>query len=99
MLRDFPTRLSIMVPTAIALKKLGGIADVATLNAAVADLVGISTDLMELKHPGITQSEFAYRCAWARTYLKRRGLLTSPRPRYWTLSSGADFYPIPSSTP
>ena len=71
----FPDRPSLMLATLQALRELGGVATVNEINDAVMRILRLPGDLRRVKHRSGGRAEFGYRCAWARTHLKQRGLV------------------------
>jgi restriction system protein len=73
-------------PTIEALKKLGGSAAVTELEDKVASLLNLSeSDINEI-HKG-NRTKFGYRLAWARSYLKRCGLIDNSARGVWSLTN------------
>lgn len=72
-------------PVPQALKSLGGSATIEELNAKVATDMKLSLAVPhDREHGG--RSEFAYRVAWARSYLKVAGLITNSERGVWALT-------------
>ncbi len=75
----------LLAPLLEALKLLGGSASVQEQEDKVASLLQLSEkDLAEI-HRG-NRTKFSYRLAWARTYLKRYGLLENSSRGVWALT-------------
>jgi restriction endonuclease Mrr len=74
---SLPTYDAMMNPLLQAMKELGGSGTVEEINSKVADILGLRDEQLEIahdsKHGGRT--EFEYRLAWTRSYLKRYGIL------------------------
>ena len=72
-----PSHLQLMNPVIQALKSLGGSGTIEEINNKVAELLGFSSEQLEVLHDPEkgAQTEIEYRLAWARTYLKKYGLL------------------------
>lgn len=83
-----PTYDSLMNPLVRALKSLGGSGTVEEINDRVAEITKLSDDQLEVLHNpakgGMT--EFEYRSAWTRTWLKRYGLLENSSRGVWALT-------------
>lgn len=79
-------------PTLRALRKLGGSASVPELLEQVIEDLQPPQEVIEQPHPGKTnETELAYRLAWARTYLKKYGLITNSTRGVWAFTpKGAD---------
>ena len=74
-------------PTLKALKNLGGSATNEELVEAVLSIIQLSEKDSNKPHLGSeTQTEFEYRLAWAKTYLKKYGLITNSKRAIWALT-------------
>lgn len=77
-----------MNPMVRALKELGGSGSVQEIYERTTTLMGLAEELLSAPHAkGDSQSEVAYRMAWARTYLKKAGYLDNSQRGIWTLTS------------
>jgi restriction system protein len=74
-------------PTVEALRALGGSGSVDEVNSEVSVRMGFSEEIQGLLHGDGPETEVAYRCAWARTYLKGMGLAVNTARGLWTLTS------------
>ena len=84
---DVPTHDQLLNPTLEALRKLGGSASITELVEQVVEDLRPSQEIVELPHPGNNnQTELEYRLAWARTYLKKYGLITNSARGVWSLT-------------
>lgn len=73
-------------PTVVAFRELGGSADKQQLLDKIAEIMGLSEDVMtELHHNG-PASEVSYRVAWVQTWLKHAGILENPKRGVWVLT-------------
>lgn len=77
-------------PVLMALVKLGGSGDVASIDQEVIQIMGISDDVCAILHGNTNNSEVSYRCAWARTYLKKYGLIDNIKRGLWILTDKYD---------
>ncbi len=79
-------------PLLKVLKALGGSGSIQELNEKVIELLGFSNEVMEIIHDAETgnESEIEYRLAWARTYLKKYGLITNSSRGVWSLTKKAE---------
>jgi restriction system protein len=84
-----PRHLDLMNPTLKALRELGGSASIAELVDKVVDLIRPSKDILEHPHGDGRQTELEYQLAWARTYLKKYGLVTNSAHGIWALTPKA----------
>jgi len=76
----------LLEPLFHAMHELGGSASISEQEEAVASLMELSDDdLLEIHRHNTTK--FSYRLAWARTYLKRFGVLTNSSRGIWSLTA------------
>ena len=80
-----------MNPLLHALRSLGGSGSIEEIYEKVVDEEQLSEDVLSLVHDPekSTQTEVAYRLAWARTYLKKYGLLENSSRGIWALTSAS----------
>jgi restriction system protein len=85
---DIPTFTSYMNPVIQALKDLGGSGTIEEINNRVIELVSLSDEQTEVLHNPDKggQTEFEYRVAWTRTYLKKYGVLENSSRGVWALT-------------
>lgn len=76
----------LIIPTLQALKNLGGSGSIDEINEEVYLVAELSEEVIEVLHDenGV-QSEVDYRLAWARTYLKKYGVLENSSRGVWAL--------------
>ncbi len=81
-----PTYDKMMTPVLEALKLLGGSGSIDEINEKVYEVTGYDEETLEIPHDenGV-QTEVEYRLAWARTYLKKYGLLENSSRGVWAL--------------
>lgn len=72
-------------PLLKALQSLGGSASIQEQEDEVAGILGLSDNDVSEIHRG-NRTKFSYRLAWARTYLKRFGLLENSSRGVWALT-------------
>jgi len=74
---DVPTFDTLMNPVVQALRILGGSGTIEEINTRVAEIAGLSDEQLEVLHDPERggQTEFEYRVAWTRTYLKKYRVL------------------------
>lgn len=81
-----PTYDDLLEPLFQVMHKLGGSASIDELEENVASYMELSEeDLAEIQRDNL--SKFRYRLAWARTYLKRFGVVTNSARGIWSLTS------------
>jgi restriction system protein len=80
---------ALMNPLLHVLKALGGSGTIEELNAKVIEAVGFSDEQLEIIHDPErgSQTEVEYRLAWARTYLKRYGVIDNSSRGVWALTA------------
>lgn len=72
-------------PLLKALHELGGSATIVELQEKTGEILGLSDEEMQEVHRG-KLSQFAYRLAWARTYLKHFDLIENSGRGVWSLT-------------
>lgn len=82
-----PTYDALMNPIIHALKSLGGSGTIDEIDNKATEVVGLSDEQLEVLHDEKGgQTEVAYRLAWARTYLKKFGILENSARGVWALT-------------
>jgi restriction system protein len=81
-----PTYDKMLIPTLKALKQLGGSGSIGEINEKVYKIADIDEETLAILHKedGML-SEVDYRLAWARTYLKKFGLIENSSRGVWAL--------------
>jgi restriction system protein len=86
--RNIPTYDEMMNPLLKVLKSLGGSSTINEMENKVAEEMGITDQQLEVIHNpekgGAT--EFGYRLAWTRTYLKKYGIIENSERGVWALT-------------
>ncbi len=87
-MKTIPTFDSLMNPLLKALAELGGSGSIDEIYEKVAELQYIDEEILAVPHnpEKSNQTEVAYRLAWARTYLRKYGLLENSSRGIWTLT-------------
>ena len=87
-----PTISSIVNPVLKALKALGGSGSVKEINDKVIGTLDLPSEALEKLHNPETgnETEIEYRLAWARTYLKKYGLIDNSSRGVWALTKKAE---------
>lgn len=76
-----------MIPVLKALIILGGSGTIEEINEKVYELQNFSEEILQIPHGEAgSPSEVDYRLAWARTYLKKFGLIENSARGVWTLT-------------
>lgn len=83
---NVPTYDKLMLPTIEALKILGGSGSIEEINEQVYEVAKLDEETLAVPHDenGL-QSKVDYRLAWARTYLKKYGILENSKRGVWSL--------------
>jgi restriction system protein len=78
----------LMQPTLDALRTLGGSGTIDEIYTKVTEIAQIPQEQLDILHAPekSTQTEIEYRLAWARTYLKKYGLLENSNRGVWALT-------------
>lgn len=85
---NVPTFENYMNPVLQVLKVLGGSGTIEEINNKVIEIMRLSDQQLEVLHnpEKSSQTEVEYRLAWARTYLKKYGLLENSSRGVWALT-------------
>jgi restriction system protein len=84
-----PTYDRLMNPLLKALHTLGGSGTIAEINDKLFEIEKIPEEVLAVTHgPDGSQSEVEYRVAWARTYLKKYGILDNSKKGVWSIVPG-----------
>lgn len=88
---NVPTHDQLMNPLLQALHALGGSGSVKEIYDKVVELEKFPEEMLTTLHDPETgnDTEVAYRLAWARTYLKKYGLLENSVRGIWSLTAKA----------
>lgn len=81
-----PTYEQLLQPTYNALHALGGSASVVDIHKHVLQQLNLPEEVANQPHPGSNLTELSYRLHWARTYLKKYGLIVNPTRGTWSLT-------------
>ena len=81
-----PTYDHFFTPTLQALRNLGGSASNEEILEEVSRILELPDDVLAVEHGDGGKSEVEYRLSWARTYLKKNGLLENSRRGVWSLT-------------
>jgi len=83
-----PTYDGLMQPLVEAVRQLGGSGSIEEIYAKTVEITGLSEDILGQMHDPekSSQTEVAYRLAWARTYLKKVGVLENSKRGVWSLT-------------
>lgn len=83
-----PTFDKLMNPVIQALKQLGGSGTIEEINNRATEIAHLTDEQLEVPHDPErgSQTEVEYRLAWARTYLKKYGVLENSSRGVWALT-------------
>lgn len=86
---NVPTFDKLMNPVIYALKQLGGSGTIEEINNKAVEIADLTDEQLEVLHDPNkgSQTEVEYRLAWARTYLKKYGVLENSSRGVWSLTS------------
>lgn len=85
----------LMIPVLDALISLGGSGTIEEINEKVYEIEDFSEEVLQVLHKEEgSQSEIDYRLAWARTYLKKFGLLENSARGVWNVDESKINTPI-----
>jgi restriction system protein len=87
MTKSLPQYHDFFNPVLDALRELGGSATNAELEEMVAKLMHLPESIVEIPHKDTNTTEVGYRIAWARTYLKKYGVIENSQRGVWTLTA------------
>ena len=78
----------LMKPVIQALKQLGGSGTIEEINNKATEIAKLTDEQLEVPHDPEkgSQTEVEYRLAWARTYLKKYGVLENSSRGVWALT-------------
>ena len=83
-----PTYDTLLNPVIQALKSSGGSGTIEEVNSKATEILGLTDEQLEVLHDEekSSQTEIEYRLAWARTYLKKFGILENSTRGVWALT-------------
>ena len=83
---NMPQYYELINPTISALQNLGGSGHVDEIYSEILTSLNLSDELVEFQHSeDSNQSEIQYRLAWARTYLKKYGVINNSSRGVWSI--------------
>ncbi|QDV36621.1 restriction endonuclease [Tautonia plasticadhaerens] len=89
---DVPAYHQLFNPVLLALRELGGSGSLHEINEKVVELLAFSEEVLGRLHSPEqgNEREVEYRLAWARTYLKKFGLIDNSSRGIWSLTKAAE---------
>ena len=86
-----PSFDQMMKPIMVVLQKNGGSASVSKIDKEAIDFMNLPKEITSIMHKKSTnRTEVSYRLAWARTYLKKYGLIRNKSRGVWTITGKFD---------
>lgn len=86
-IEDIPAYKDMMPAVMQAMRELGDSAVNGDINDKVTQILGLPEDTLDIMHLESRQTEIEYRCAWARTYLKKVGYIINTSRGLWILTA------------
>ena len=83
---ELPTYVGFLWPAVLAVRELGGAADIRRIDASAVEYAGLTETQRSRRHATSWQTEAEYRLAWARTALKGMGILENIDRGTWRLT-------------
>lgn len=83
---DVPKVQALIAPTLLAIREIGGSGTLQEITDKVAELIGLPEDVQSVAQSSSNDTWFAYRCRWARTYLKWAELVDNSERGVWSLT-------------
>ena len=81
-----PTHGEMALPTLRAIEQRGGSASIHEVVEDIATLLNLPEESLEILHGDGPQTEFQYRAAWARTYLRKMNAVENSSRGVWSLT-------------
>jgi len=91
--RAIPAELSypdLVWPTILSIRERGGSASIEEIEDDVARILNLSDEALAAPHTTGSRTEFQYRLAWVRTYLKKIAALNNSARAVWSLTDYGD---------
>jgi restriction system protein len=92
-MREIPAELAypkLVWPTLQVIRERGGSASIEEIEDGVARTLSLSEHVLSAPHTQGSRTEFQYRLAWVRTYLKKDGVLQNSARAIWSLTDRGD---------
>jgi restriction system protein len=77
-------------PTLQTVKSRGGSATIEEIEDGVAELMQLNDELLSIPHGDTGRTEFQYKLAWVRTYLKKYGALNNSERGIWSITDAGE---------
>ncbi|MDX2275657.1 MAG: restriction endonuclease [Hyphomonadaceae bacterium] len=92
-MREIPIELAypkLVWPTLELIRERGGSASIEEIEEGVAKALSLPEHVLAAPHTQGSRTEFQYRLAWVRTYLKKDGILDNSERAVWSLTERGD---------
>lgn len=83
---DVPKVQNLIFPTFLAIQNLGGSGTLQEINDEVATILELPDEIQQVSKGDTADTWFAYRCRWARSYLKIAGYAENSERGVWSLT-------------
>lgn len=80
------TTTKLIEPTFVAMKRIGNHATIIQIRDTVAEILNLPENVLNISHLDTSQSEFEYNLAWARTALRKSGIIVNEGYGVWSIS-------------
>ena len=84
---EIPSRVDLLKATFTAIHNLGGSGSIQEIVNRVIEDMGLPTEVTQIPHGSDSRTELEYNLAWARTYLKKYGLINNSQRGVWSLTA------------
>ena len=87
---SLPKYSEYVFPTLQVIKKRGGSATIEEVEDGVAEAMKLSDGQLSIPHGDTGRTEFQYKLAWVRTYLKKYGALNNSERGVWSITDAGE---------
>ncbi len=84
---EIPAYRDMMCELLQAMKELGGSGTIREIDDKTIEILELPTEVQEIMHGNSSKTEVEYRLAWARTYMKKVGILENSSRGIWSLTA------------
>ena len=90
MTSELPRYPSYVYPTLQVIKDRGGSATIEEIEDGVAERMNLSDQALSIPHGETGRTEFQYKLAWVRTYLKKFGSIANSERGVWSITDAGE---------
>jgi restriction system protein len=83
---NLPRYSEYVYPTLQVIKERGGSATIEEIEDGVAERMRLSDEVLSIPHGETGRTEFQYKLAWVRTYLKKYGAVVNSERGVWAIT-------------